>query len=111
MPQGTKRPTVLKFLDVWTVNVANIVYFGHVQAKIEFIIIYKHLLYHEILKVYKAKTLHIYAYLVFIAELDELVSIEGLDVVIRAQFIRSFPPLLGNHVFLLNLTEDFLGCR
>jgi hypothetical protein len=81
MAQGTKRPTVLKFLEVWTVNVANIVYFGHVQAKIEFIIKYKHLLYMKSFKVYscrlcfEAKTLHIHAYLVFIEELDELRSL------------------------------------
>jgi hypothetical protein len=60
---------------------------------------------------FEAKTLHIYAYLVFIEQLDELVSIKELDAAIHVQFIRSFPPLLGNHVFLLSLTEDFLGCR
>jgi hypothetical protein len=43
--------------------------------------------------------------------MNYVVSIKELDAVIRAQFLRSFPLLLGNHVFLLNLTEDFLGCR
>jgi hypothetical protein len=45
--QGTKRPTVLKFLDFMygqKTNTTN-VYFDTVQAKLQFLPIYQHILY------------------------------------------------------------------